>query len=97
MSIQALEFHPVFPFALPQVATVAFGGSHLEGTVRCVFLGCEARVFVSGTVDRCLGHFFQGLHRDYFLIKQEFIGLILGGGFKYFLFSPLFGEDSHVD
>ena len=21
----------------------------------------------------------------------------LGGGFKYFLFSPLFGEDSHVD
>ena len=21
---------------------------------------------------------------------------ILGGGFKYFLFSPLFGEDSHV-
>ena len=23
--------------------------------------------------------------------------LILGGGFKYFLFSPLFGEDSHFD
>ena len=23
--------------------------------------------------------------------------LKLGGGFKYFLFSPLFGEDSHVD
>ena len=21
----------------------------------------------------------------------------LGGGFKYFLFSPLFGEDSHFD
>ncbi len=21
----------------------------------------------------------------------------LGGGFKYFLFSPLFGEDSHLD
>ena len=23
--------------------------------------------------------------------------MILGGGFKYFLFSPLFGEDSHFD
>ena len=23
--------------------------------------------------------------------------LFLGGGFKYFLFSPLFGEDSHFD
>ena len=23
--------------------------------------------------------------------------VILGGGFKYFLFSPLFGEDSHFD
>ena len=23
--------------------------------------------------------------------------LDLGGGFKYFLFSPLFGEDSHFD
>ena len=22
---------------------------------------------------------------------------ILGGGFKYFFFSPLFGEDSHFD
>ena len=22
---------------------------------------------------------------------------VLGGGFKYFLFSPLFGEDSHFD
>ena len=22
---------------------------------------------------------------------------ILGGGFKHFLFSPLFGEDSHFD
>lgn len=77
VSVQALEFHPVFPFALPQVATVAFGRSHLERTVRCVFLGCEARVFVSGTVDGCLGNFFRGLHRDYFLIKQEFIGLIV--------------------
>ena len=24
-------------------------------------------------------------------------GELLGGGFKYFLFSPLFGEDSHFD
>ena len=23
--------------------------------------------------------------------------VMLGGGFKYFLFSPLFGEDSHFD
>ena len=27
----------------------------------------------------------------------EKVGKILGGGFKYFLFPPLFGEDSHVD
>ncbi len=26
---------------------------------------------------------------------RETLGL--GGGFKYFLFSPLFGEDSHFD
>ena len=25
------------------------------------------------------------------------VELILGGGFKYFLCSPLFGEDSHFD
>ena len=29
--------------------------------------------------------------------KQIFFRMILGVGFKYFLFSPLFGEDSHVD
>ena len=29
---------------------------------------------------------------------QVDVGIIcLGGGFKYFLFSPLFGEDSHFD
>ena len=26
-----------------------------------------------------------------------FLIIFLGGGFKYFLFSPLFGEDSHFD
>ena len=30
-------------------------------------------------------------------IIQLRIGAPLGGGFKYFLFSPLFGEDSHFD
>ena len=25
------------------------------------------------------------------------VDALLGGGFKYFLFSPLFGEDSHFD
>ena len=29
-----------------------------------------------------------------FQLKKE---VLLGGGFKYFLFSPLFGEDSHFD
>ena len=29
--------------------------------------------------------------------KVKKIGLKLGGGFKYVLFSPLFGEDSHSD
>ena len=28
---------------------------------------------------------------------QNFPRLELGGGFKYFLFSPLFGEDSQFD
>jgi len=27
----------------------------------------------------------------------QLLDLELGGGFKYFLFSPLFGEDSHFD
>ena len=31
--------------------------------------------------------------RKWPFFKQEY----LGGGFKYFLFSPLFGEDSHFD
>jgi len=31
--------------------------------------------------------------RDYPTISH----MKLGGGFKYFLFSPLFGEDSHFD
>ena len=29
--------------------------------------------------------------------KPEVFNLLLGGGFKYFLFSPLAGEDSHFD
>ena len=29
--------------------------------------------------------------------QMAFLWLILGGGFKYFLFSPLFGEDFHFD
>ena len=29
--------------------------------------------------------------------QKELQNLQLGGGFKYFLFSPLFGEDSHFD
>ena len=29
--------------------------------------------------------------------KARTISGILGGGFKYVLFSPLFGEDSHFD
>ena len=31
------------------------------------------------------------------LIEDLEVPLQLGGGFKYFLFSPLPGEDSHVD
>ena len=32
-------------------------------------------------------------------LQQKFfvVCIKLGGGFKYFLFSPLFGEDSHFD
>ena len=29
--------------------------------------------------------------------KRLVAWVILGGGFTYFLFSPLFGEDSHLD
>ena len=36
-----------------------------------------------------------GLRGD--MEKQKLVSLLLGGGFKHFLFSPLFGEDSHFD
>ena len=29
--------------------------------------------------------------------QKEMLKQVLGGGFKYFLFSPLSGEDSHFD
>ena len=35
------------------------------------------------------------LAEDAFSIERK--GGFLGGGFKHFLFSPLFGEDSHFD
>ena len=36
------------------------------------------------------------LHVQKTIVTEE-TKQILGGGFKYFLFSPLFGEDSHFD
>ena len=30
-------------------------------------------------------------------LGSRYIYIYLGGGFKYFSFSPLFGEDSHFD
>ena len=41
---------------------------------------------------------WQSLTKTWQLILILYIsGLYLGGGFKDFLFSPLFGEDSHSD
>ena len=37
-----------------------------------------------------IGKLFQNRNQPYMYLK-------LGGGFKYFLFSSLFGEDSHFD
>ena len=37
----------------------------------------------------------QQKHQD--MGNRELLNLLLVGGFKYFLFSPLFGEDSHFD
>ena len=37
-----------------------------------------------------IGELFQNRNQPYMYLK-------LGGGFKYFLFSSLFGEDSHFD
>ena len=37
------------------------------------------------------------IHEAVGLLKLWPIFNWLGGGFKYFLFSPLFGEDSHFD
>ena len=35
---------------------------------------------------------WESLCKCFFCVKEN-----LGGGFKYFLFSPLLGEDSHFD
>ena len=43
-----------------------------------------------------IGEFFSTIPRKP-NPRGSMYGIYLGGGFKYFLFSPLFGEDSHVD
>ena len=40
----------------------------------------------------------HGTKKSPLLLREHHLpNLILGGGFKYFLFSPLFGEESHFD
>ena len=57
------------------------------------------QLFVEKSLDqftKSLGYTFRGISKSklqYNTKKNE----ILGGGFKYFLFSPLFGEDSHFE
>ena len=48
---------------------------------------------------RLIDQAWKGTIFDRFLqyLKPSSIRLQLGGGFKYFLFSTLFGEDSHFD
>ena len=38
----------------------------------------------------------QNFHFHHFVLVM-LLDVTLGGGFKHFLFSPLFGEDSHFD
>ena len=38
-----------------------------------------------------------GSDDDHFLLMMTMVFVGLGGGFKYLLFLPLFGEDSHFD
>ena len=52
------------------------------------FLTCRSRSWTKKTVG------MRGKRRSNFL---NFLIGHLGGGFKHFLFSPLFGEDSHFD
>ena len=40
---------------------------------------------------------FKGLRSEGSLPTSTALEGVLGGGFKDFLFSPLFGEDSHFD
>ena len=54
---------------------------------RCVF----RRPFVNARVCRF------GVLESFPEMEWRFVNAILDGGFKYFLFSPLFGADSHFD
>ena len=50
---------------------------------------------------RCMWYIYLNLcrhqHQTTFRVKRYTYNPMLGGGFKHFLFSPLFGEDSHFD
>ena len=50
---------------------------------------------VQGSVGPQNGYPVEKKHKTY--MTCPFALTYLGGGFKYFLFSPLFGEDSHFD
>ena len=71
------------------------------------FLGTKNRCFTPGHPSR-FPFSVHGIPRNSLEIATTWQSLIffkwttcinarLGGGFKYFLFSPLFGEDSHFD
>ena len=59
-----------------------------------IFQGCVFQLFLDCVTNYLIYYFHVDLNMP---VKQQKIRFLLGGGFKYFLFSPLFGEDSHFD
>ena len=51
----------------------------------------------SRRMDLPVGESVEGKDLDMTAVSQRWFNHVLGGGFKYFLFSSLFGEDSYFD
>ena len=61
----------------------------------CFFIQFPRWLFSSTA---CIMCFFRAvMHVSTSLLASQLWHEELGGGFKYFLFLPLFGEDSHFD
>ena len=92
----------------PKLQCLGFQGLVVRGVFNNNLLLSWKWTSISGSscwwfVFVCLREFFgqkkTAVHTRLQLVRLHFLEVRaqLGGGFKYFLFSPLFGEDSHFD